>query len=43
MEKVRPQVLTALLMMINVKGYDNASTVANTAYDMVSYPRRNTS
>jgi len=40
---VRPEVLTALLMMINLKGYDTASTVTNTAGDMVSYPRRKTS
>jgi len=30
-------------MMINLKGYDTASTVTNTADDMVSYPGRNTS
>jgi hypothetical protein len=32
---VRPEVLTALLMMINLKEYDTASTVTNTADDMV--------
>jgi len=42
-EKVRPEILTALLMKINLMGYDTASTVTNIADDMVSYPKRNTS
>jgi len=42
-EKVRPEVLTALLVKINLMGYDTASTVTNSADDMVSYPKRNTS
>jgi hypothetical protein len=40
---VRPEVLTALLMKINLMGYDTASRVTNIADNMVSYPKRNTS
>jgi hypothetical protein len=42
-EKVIPDVLTVLLMKINLMGYDNASTLTNIADNMVSYPKRNTS
>lgn len=42
-EKVRPEVLTALMMKANLMGYDTASTVTDIADDTVLYPKRNTS
>jgi len=40
---VRTEVHTALLMKINLMGYDTASTVTSNPDDMVSYPKRKSS